>query len=107
MGRRIDDSIYNIQYILSCLRAYRDIVNSGCCNECKNNNNCKYAPAPGQLVRYNCPFFVKNDICNSYVCTAKYDEYNSYGGTAKYDEYNRKSNWKSFNAKNQNNKKLY
>lgn len=54
---RLDDVIGNIAYILDVLMAYRNIVNSGDCNECKEKNNCKYAPKAGYLVRYNCPFY--------------------------------------------------
>ena len=53
---RLDESIETVRYILDTLVAYRNIVSTGCCNEC-NHNDCGYAPKPGQLVRYNCPFF--------------------------------------------------
>jgi hypothetical protein len=42
---------------IDALMAYRNIVNSGDCNECKEKKNCKYAPKAGQPVRYNCPFY--------------------------------------------------
>lgn len=54
---RLDDSISTVAYVLDVLRVYRDIVNSGCCNDCCYVNKCKYAPKPGQLVRYNCPHY--------------------------------------------------
>ena len=54
---RLDDTISDVAYILDTLRAYRNIVESGDCNRCKAKMNCKYAPKPGQLVRYNCPFY--------------------------------------------------
>lgn len=57
---RLDKSIANVAYILDTLMAYRNIVESGCCNDC-GNRPCKYSPKPGQLVRYNCPFYERED----------------------------------------------
>ena len=54
---RLDDAISNVSYILDSLMAYRNIVDSGDCNRCRKKKICKYAPKPGQLVRYNCPFY--------------------------------------------------
>lgn len=54
---RLDDAISNMAYILDSLRVYRDIVKAGDCNTCKVSLMCRYAPKPGQLVRYNCPFY--------------------------------------------------
>ena len=53
---RLDDVISNVAYILDTLMAYRNIVDSGDCNRC-GKKTCEYAPKPGQLVRYNCPFY--------------------------------------------------
>lgn len=58
---RLDDAISNVAYFLNALMAYRNIVDSGCCNDCGNVKTCKYKPKPGQLVRYNCPFYVRKD----------------------------------------------
>lgn len=54
---RLDDAISNVAYILDTLMAYRNIVDSGDCNRCGKQKTCEYAPKPGQLVRYNCPFY--------------------------------------------------
>jgi hypothetical protein len=56
---RLDGAIKDITYVLDVLMAYRNIVKSGDCNECEKKKVCKYAPKPGHLVRYNCPFFAK------------------------------------------------
>lgn len=56
---RLDDAIGDIAYILDMLMAYRNIVDSGDCNRCGKKKTCEYAPKPGQLVRYNCPFYKK------------------------------------------------
>lgn len=56
---RLDESIGNVAYILDALMAYRSIVNSGDCNDCKVYKECQYRPDYGQLVRYNCPFYKK------------------------------------------------
>jgi hypothetical protein len=39
------------------LKLLRDIMNSGDCNTCRDQNNCPIVPQPGQQVRYNCAFF--------------------------------------------------
>lgn len=54
---RLDRLISETAYFLDCLRAYRNIVESGCCNDCKIRKTCKYVPKAGELVRYNCPFY--------------------------------------------------
>lgn len=54
---KIDDVIADVAYILDCLRAYRSIVNSGDCNNCRNQKRCDFSPEIGTLVRYNCPFY--------------------------------------------------
>lgn len=54
---KLDDIIAQKAYELDCLTSYRQIVESGDCNECKKKWECEYAPKPGQLVRYNCPHF--------------------------------------------------
>ena len=46
---RLDEAIVSVAYILDCLMAYRNIVESGDCNICKNKN-CQWKPKPGQLV---------------------------------------------------------
>lgn len=56
---KIDKSIADVAYILDSLMALRKIYESGNCNDCVIKNSCKYAPKPGQLVRYNCPFYVE------------------------------------------------
>lgn len=53
---RLDDTIANVAYILDTLIVYRNIVEKGNCNSCKNKN-CQWKPKPGQLVRYNCPHY--------------------------------------------------
>ena len=55
---RLDEAIAVIGYILDVLIAHRRIVQSGCCNDCMKKN-CGYDPDPGQLIRYNCPFYEK------------------------------------------------
>ena len=58
MESRIERIIGDAAYIIDTLRVYADIVNSGCCNECDKQRDCEYVPKVGQLVRYNCPFFI-------------------------------------------------
>lgn len=61
MSEKLDHIIADVAYMLDTLIAYREIVNSGDCNECKIKLTCKYAPQAGQLVRYNCPHFQRKE----------------------------------------------
>ena len=54
---RLDDTISNVAYILDILIAYRNIVQSGGCNNCAEMKQCQYVPKLGEQVRYNCPFY--------------------------------------------------
>lgn len=56
---KLDNAIAEIGWILDALSDYRDILQSGCCNNCENRNKCGHTPKAGQLVRYNCPFYVR------------------------------------------------
>lgn len=60
---RLDKSIADVAYILDTLMTYRNIVESGCCNDCRiaKPYSCKHLPKPGQLVRYNCPFYERKE----------------------------------------------
>lgn len=56
MGK-LDDAIAQTACTLDNLKLLRDILNSGDCNICKKKKECDYCPKPGQMVRYNCPFY--------------------------------------------------
>jgi len=53
----IDEEINRQTYVAECLILLRNILSTGDCNDCAKKNECKYAPKPGQIVRYNCPFY--------------------------------------------------
>lgn len=53
---RLDGTISDVAFILDNLRLLRQIQSVGDCNTCANKD-CEYAPKPGQLVRFNCPFY--------------------------------------------------
>ena len=57
----LNEMIASVAYLLDTLRAYRNIIESGDCNRCGVSKECKYKPKPGQLVRYNCPFYERKD----------------------------------------------
>ena len=59
---KLDDTISDVAYILDTLIAYRSIIECGHCNACAIKNSCRYAPKPGQLIRYNCPFYEERKI---------------------------------------------
>ena len=56
---RIDKAIADVAYILDTLMAYRNIVQTGDCNRCKIKKECGVSPKPGEIVRYNCVFYVE------------------------------------------------
>lgn len=58
---RLDEMISNGIYIIDALIALRRITKSGCCNTCGVIKECTYKPKPGEIVRYNCPFYEEED----------------------------------------------
>ena len=55
---KLNKAISDVSCILDNLILLREIQQSGDCNICKNKD-CGYMPKPGQMVRYNCPFYKK------------------------------------------------
>lgn len=51
----------DMYYIADSLHALQNIIKSGSCNDCKAKLKCKYTPKLGQLIRYNCPFYERDD----------------------------------------------
>lgn len=61
---KLDLAIAELGYVLDCLMTFRNIVQTGCCNDCRGmKEKCDYRPKPGQMVRYNCPFYQKEEKC--------------------------------------------
>ena len=58
---RIDVTINALEYIASCLRGYKAITETGGCNECADRKTCSKRPKWGQIVRYNCMFFKREN----------------------------------------------
>lgn len=58
---RLDDLIEQKELELNYLKSLREIINSHDCNECADSKDCGYRPEWGELIRYNCPLFVKRD----------------------------------------------
>ena len=58
---KLDEAIANTAYILDSLIALRNIYKTGCCNDCEIAKACQCVPKAGQVVRYNCPFYVRKD----------------------------------------------
>lgn len=54
---RLDQEIARQALILDCLMTLRDIYKTEDCNICASRKECEYMPKPGQMVRYNCPFY--------------------------------------------------
>jgi len=63
---RLNNIISEIGYVLDCLRNLKDIYKTGDCNNC-NTKECYVKPKPGQMVRYNCPFYIKESEENKYM----------------------------------------
>ena len=57
MKDNLDKAIADTAYVLDALMSLRKIIKTGSCNDCEYIADCRYAPKPGQLVRYNCPHF--------------------------------------------------
>lgn len=56
---RLDETISDVAFILDNLILLRQIQSTGDCNICKNKGNgCPFEPKAGQMVRYNCPFYI-------------------------------------------------
>lgn len=60
MQSRLDHTISDVAFILDSLRALRNIYDAGDCNNCQNKK-CEYKPKVGQMVRYNCPFYTREE----------------------------------------------
>lgn len=54
---KLDDLIKQKAYELDCLILFRNIMQCGDCNDCRNGQ-CEWKPKAGQTVRYNCPHYV-------------------------------------------------
>ena len=57
---KLSEAIANTAYILDCLRNLKSIYETGDCNNCEIEVVYKVKPKPGQMVRYNCPFYEKD-----------------------------------------------
>ena len=56
---KLNNVIAETGYVLDCLTALRNILETGDCNNCRAKD-CSYKPKVGQMVRYNCPFYEKS-----------------------------------------------
>lgn len=57
----IKDPTKDPEFTKSYLQAYKNIIATGCCNECADRKTCSKRPEWGQLVRYNCMFFEREN----------------------------------------------
>ena len=46
-------------FLYDNLKLLKSILDSGSCNECKHKKICLVCPSAGDLVRYNCAFFMR------------------------------------------------
>jgi len=54
--RQLTEWLKDYKRLLELEELLRQIHQTGDCNICKNKD-CGYRPKPGQIVRYNCPFY--------------------------------------------------
>lgn len=59
---RLDDAIDDLEYILSTLKAYREMTQQNCCNTCGKSMTCKYRPGWGKPVRINCHLWTRVEL---------------------------------------------
>ena len=87
---RLNKTIADIAYTLDSLRVLKEIYQAGNCNNC-TNRDCGYLPKPGQLIRYNCPFYKqKDDTIGTWIngiCDNCGYNWNKNGSIAKIPEY--------------------
>ena len=57
---RLDNVISELYFIADNLKLLRDIYSTGDCNNCKTRD-CGYKVKPGEMVRFNCPFYTNED----------------------------------------------
>lgn len=57
----VDMLIALIAHLYDHLRVYKDILETGDCNNCDVAKGCIYRPEAGQMVRYNCPFYFRGE----------------------------------------------
>lgn len=55
----IDNIIDAVNDAVEILKVYREMLETGNCNTCKVERSCQYCPEKGELVRVNCPLYVK------------------------------------------------
>ena len=55
----IDNIIDAVNDAVEILKEYREMLETGNCNTCKVERSCQYCPEKGELVRVNCPLYVK------------------------------------------------
>ena len=56
---KVNKVISDLYWLIDCLRAYQEITQSGCCNDCGIAKTCQCKPKLGELVRYNCVFYMR------------------------------------------------
>lgn len=55
---KISEITDKLNYIIDCLQELETIYNSGSCNDCRQQKYCSIKPEWGQLVRYNCAYYI-------------------------------------------------
>ena len=58
MNKKLNDLIGIYASTLDHLMLLRNILETGDCNTCKNEE-CQWKPQAGQMVRYNCPHYMQ------------------------------------------------
>lgn len=58
---RYENAYSALRYAMECMDALKEILESGNCNDCAAGKTCQYRPGLGNLVRFNCPHYKKQE----------------------------------------------
>lgn len=56
---RLEEIIESMNDAVEILKCYEEMMKRGECNTCAVNRSCQYCPEQGDIVRVNCPLYVK------------------------------------------------
>lgn len=59
MNEYISDMIKSLNKTVEILKIYDELMEKGDCNSCKLERSCQYCPKVGEVVRINCPLYVR------------------------------------------------
>ena len=70
----IEKMIEHLDDAIEIVKCYGEMMEKGNCNTCKVFRSCQYAPKLGEIVRVNCPLYVKPEGGIGKVVTPQKDK---------------------------------